>query len=316
MKRLAVVLVTYNREDFVGRCIASIARAASPALHIRIVAMDNGSTDGTPAALAEAARALPENVVLDIIRTEDNRPVPGTYNRGFEAAYQQPSDYAMMMNDDTEFEDDGLLKLIAACDAYPDSMLVPLQMNYREPQHMDATMLRRVSKMDDLVEDAVLGRTLKQVYPQRTLGAAAMIGRTALWQQIGEWDETFFFYGVDDDYCKRARHHGYETYLVPESRIFHAHGKLGARVEEQNKAGYRAKWIKETQARYWFLVKEPEGSFEKNYARMRRQALLDAAECLVRGWPWGAWQSLVIYLWFARRRDALKATRARHFPAR
>jgi GT2 family glycosyltransferase len=314
MKTLAVVLVTYNREDFVGRCIASIARAASDALQVRIIAMDNGSTDGTPAALEAARAALPPGATLEVFRTEDNRPVPGVLNRGHEEAYRQHSDYVIMMNDDTEFEGDSLLRLIAACDAYPDSLLVPLQMNYREQDHIDATMLNHIRRMDALLEDGVLERGLKQVYPQTALGAAAMLGRTALWREIGEWDETFLFYGIDDDFCKRARYLGYATYLVPGSRIFHAHGKLGARPAEQTKAGLDAKWRKETQARFWFILKEPGAPFEQRLRELRQHAYANAFACLRGGWLYGARESIALYRGLVRQKDALREKRARHFP--
>lgn len=318
MKRLAVILVTYNREDFVDKCIASMAAAASPDLHLRIVVMDNGSTDSTPDVLARCATTRPPHVAMEVHRTEDNRRVPETLNRGFRLGHAEPSDYMMMMNDDTEFLPGALQLLVAASEANPDGMLMPLHRNYREPEHIDANLMKLIRGVDSLIEDAVMQRPLKQVYPMRTVGSAAMLAQTSVWRDIGEWDEIFWFYGLDDDLCNRALHLGYRNLLVPASHLFHAHGKLGARKEEQNKAGLRERWRKETQSRYWFRVKHSQQPFWLATLGLIGLALRNAAECLVIArWPWGAVQSILILFWFLPRLNHMATIRSQHFdPAR
>jgi GT2 family glycosyltransferase len=316
MTRLAIILVTYNRADFVDKCIASITRAATPDLHIRIIVMDNGSTDGAVEVLARVKESMPPNTVLDIHRTEDNRHVPSTYNRGFRLAWDEPCDYAMMMNDDTEFTEGSLERLLAAAAANPTGMITPLQLNYRAPEHIDANWLRLVKRVDALVEDAVLGRTLRETYELETISGAAMIARANVWRAIGEWDETFWFYGVDDDICTRAKYLGYTNLLVPQSHLLHAHGKLGARPAEQNKEGQQRKWRNETQARYWFCLKDPSVPFWRAFLRLKWIAARNSIECLFHLWPWGAWQSIVIFLWFVPRLPRLAQVRRAHFDPR
>ncbi len=311
--RLAVVLVTYNRADFIERCIASICSAARPGLLLRIIVMENGSSDGAPEVLARVAAAMPEFTQLDVRRTEDNRPVPGVLNRGFAAAYEQPSDYIIMMNDDTEFTPGSLETLMAAARANPNGMLTPLQRNYREPEHVDANCLKLAQRVGELLEDLLLGRPLQQVYPLPTISGAAMLARTEVWQHLGEWDECFWFYGIDDDMCTRARWHGYNNLLVPASHLLHAHGKLGARPAEQNKAGQRRKWQLETQARFWFCLKDPAVPFWRAFLRLKWLACKNFFECLLARWPWGALHSLLLFLWFATRLPRLADTRRRHF---
>ena len=313
MKRMTVMITTYNREDFVATCIASVARVASPDLHLRILVMDNGSGDSTPEVLARAAADMPAHATLEIHRTDDNRRVPSVYNRGFGIAYAQPCDYLMMMNDDTEFLPGALEQLLAACDAHPKSMLTPLQRNYREPERVDAMVLGLMRKVDAFLEDSLMGRPLQQVYALETISGAAMLARTEVWQAIGPWDENFWFYGPDDDICNRATHLGFQNLIVPGSHLLHAHGKLGARATEQNKAGQRLKWKRETQARYWFLLKSPARSFPLAFLALTRRATQDVLECLLAKWPWGAVQTIAIYAWFATRLPYLARIRAEHF---
>lgn len=313
MKRLIAIILTYNRDDFIEKCVASIAEAGSSELHVHMVVMDNGSTDGTPAALARSQAALPAHASIEVHRTEDNRPVPGALNRGFRIAREQPADYLMMMNDDTEFLPGALRLLVEACDANPDAVLMPLHRSYREPERIDANLMKLIKQVDALVEDAVMQRPLRQVYPMRTVGSAAMLARAEVWRDIGPWDETFWFYGLDDDYCNRALYLGYRNLLVPGSHLFHAHGKLGARKNEQDKAGQRQKWRRETQARFWFTLKNSRRPFPIAVAGLLATGLSNAVQCLFAPWPWGAWQSLAILAWFLPRLPELARIRRRDF---
>jgi GT2 family glycosyltransferase len=313
MARLAAFVTSYNRADFVATCVRSILAAASDTLEVRVIVMDNGSQDDTPAVLAGMMRNLPPHTRLETRRTEDNRPIVEVINRGFDACYEEPADYIAMFNDDTQLTPGSLEKLTEACQAYPDSLLTPLQRNYRQPERIDANALGHVRQVDTLLEDALLGRPLAQVYPLPVIIGACIFARTAVWKNIGEWDPLFWFYGVDDDICTRARFLGYQTLLVPQAHLFHAHGKLDATPTAQTKQARDRKWRYETQTRYYFLLKNHRASLPKNLAHTTTHALANAFTCARHGWLRGAWQSLAIFAWFLPRLAAIAETRRRHF---
>jgi GT2 family glycosyltransferase len=308
MGKLAAVIGAYNRADFVGTCIASVLRAAGPGLDVHVIVMDNGSTDDTPAVL----RAL--GAVVEVLRTEDNRHVVETYNRGLRHALADESvDYVLMMNEDTEFTEGSLERLVAACEAHPATLLTPLQRNYRMPECVDDNAYDHLLDVRPLIEDAILGRPLQQIYPLPTIIGAAMFAHRAVWEHLGEFDENFWFYGIDDDLCTRARHHGYATCLVPESHLFHAHGKLDAAPQSVTKAAVLRKWRFETQARYLFLLKDPTRPFSRNVLAAALALLDIEVQCLRAPWPTGMWHGLTIFLDCMKNLRRIRDTRARHF---
>ncbi|MCX5900139.1 MAG: glycosyltransferase, partial [Proteobacteria bacterium] len=71
--------------------------------------------------------------------------------------------------------------------------------------------------------DAVLGH-LHKIYDVPFVNAAAWLMRRSLLETVGGFDPIFFMYGEDNDYCVRARHHGFKIGITPEARIFHRHG--------------------------------------------------------------------------------------------
>jgi GT2 family glycosyltransferase len=314
MKRLTAIITSYNRSDFVDRCIASIVAVAKSDLFVRVVIMDNGSVDDTPEVLARDIENAPANSVIETRRTEDNRHIVEVLNKGLAAAYEGESpDYIVVMNDDTQYLPGALEALIEACDAHPDSLMTPLQINYRAPEHVDVNALGHIQAVPELVEDAIMGRDLKQVYDLPTIIGACLFARRGVWERLGNFDPLFWFYGIDDDLCTRARFHGFRTLLVTRSHLYHAHGKLGVAPKESTPAARFQKWCNETQARFLFRFKNPEHHLPAATLDAFFCALDAAIGCVQLRKPKGFAYVWWIYLQMLMKLPAIAATRREHF---
>jgi len=73
---------------------------------------------------------------------------------------------------------------------------------------------------------------------------ASMLIRPAVLDAIGGFDENYFLYYEETDFCRRALRAGFETWYVPESRVMHIAGQ-STRVTER---GSRPKRLPS----YWF----------------------------------------------------------------
>lgn len=308
MKRLAAIVTSYNRADFIGICCQSICAAAGPGLELQVIVMDNGSTDTTGAV----AKAVDPRV--RIVRTEDNRSVVEVINRGFRAAYEDPEvTHVLLLNDDIEFLPGAIAALLEASDAHPHAVLTPLQLNYHQRGQVDANAYAHVVGCRDLVEDAVLGRPLRKTYPQITIIGAAMLAPRAVWQAIGEFDELFWFTGSDDDYCNRAHWLGYEVLLVPAAHMYHAHGGLTPHHGGPSKAAEHRRYRLGLQARYLFLFKDMRYGLPRATFNATLSCLETFLGCALRLWFYGMYQSLAIYLHCLHVLPQIAATRKRHY---
>lgn len=80
---LSVVVPFYNEQDNVAALLAEIDAALAPALDYEMIAVDDGSTDATPAALAKAATRFER---LRVVRMTANRGQSAALVNGIHAA--------------------------------------------------------------------------------------------------------------------------------------------------------------------------------------------------------------------------------------
>ena len=65
---------------------------------------------------------------------------------------------------------------------------------------------------------------LNKTHEIDALGGSFMLIRREIGKRLGWWDEDFFFYGEDIDFCFRIKEIGYKIYFVPEYKALHYKG--------------------------------------------------------------------------------------------
>jgi GT2 family glycosyltransferase len=80
----------------------------------------------------------------------------------------------------------------------------------------------RIGRLGELITDP---RAYER--PGRAVWAtgAAMLLSTRLMRELGPWDESFFLYSEETEYCLRAADHGYEVWYNPRAVAVHIGGE-------------------------------------------------------------------------------------------
>jgi GT2 family glycosyltransferase len=208
MSRVAAVVVSYRARPYLEACLRSLDSVGGLA---EIVVVDNASQDGT----AEAAR------MFDGIRVIENGE-----NRGFAAAANQGAEattapYVLLLNSDVELTIDALAALLAELLA--------------DPRHA-AACARLVTAEG---RDQLPFRTDRTSTVQWAPGACLLLKRSAC-DEVGWFDEKFFFYNEDVDLGIRLRRSGWRIRHVPAAAVIHHEGKSTDAVRHETIVhGYR-----------------------------------------------------------------------------
>jgi len=107
---VTAVVVTYDRRDLLAECLDAIAAQTSAAS--RVIVVDNASTDGTDALLADRDD-------VDVVALAQNTGGAGGFAAGIASALDGAAEAIWLLDDDTIPEPDALAELLRARDGCP-----------------------------------------------------------------------------------------------------------------------------------------------------------------------------------------------------
>jgi N-acetylglucosaminyl-diphospho-decaprenol L-rhamnosyltransferase len=224
--RWAVVVINYEAGPALARCVRSLLADASTGSAPHVVVVDNGSSDGSAAAVEDEVRVLRPGANLGYARAA---------NLGI-AATDAP--VVAVCNPDLEMEDGTAVAIVSRLDAEPD--LAAAGPMIRNPDGTIYPSARSVPRLRDAVGHGVLGlfwptnrftRRYRQLDadPHRprdadwVSGAAIGLRRDAI-AAVGGWDERYFMYVSDVDLCWQLRRAGWRIAYEPGGRVTHVQG--------------------------------------------------------------------------------------------
>lgn len=249
--KLSTVVLSWNTEDLLRRCLAAVERAVAacgPESH-ELVVVDNASSDDSAAMVA---REFPR---ARLIVNASNLGYAEGNNVGLRAAR---GTYAFLLNSDTEAKPDALAKLVAWLDAHPDCGAVGAQL-----LNLDGTLQRACMRFPTLLTAIAFDTWFGRVPLKREVaryfyrdfdhassravdqppGAALMLRRSML-ERIGLLDPDLFLFFNDVELCRRIVRAGWGIHFLADAEIFHHGGastrKYGAFALEwhKNRARY------------------------------------------------------------------------------
>ncbi len=210
-----MVIVTWNRRNFLHACLTSLARQTGA--EFETIVVDNGSRDGSP-EMAEAEFGA------RVIRNPDNRGFCAANNQGIAAAR---GEFVALLNNDAEAEPGWLAALHRACTRSPEvGMAASKVLVWEDPSRIDKVGhlmypdVQNKGRGSGATDTGQFDREEEVLWPD---GCAAMYRKEML-DRIGGFDEDFFAYGDDAELGLRARIAGWKCIYTPEAVVRHHRG--------------------------------------------------------------------------------------------
>jgi N-acetylglucosaminyl-diphospho-decaprenol L-rhamnosyltransferase len=243
---VAVVIVTYRTADLTIACVRSLQkeRQASEEVAVRVVVVDNASGDA--AVIRSALEAEGWQSWVTLIEAPVNGGFAYGNNLGVQHACAEKSpDYVYVLNPDTEVRPGAIGSLVRFLEASPQVGIAGGSF-----EHLDGRIWPIAfrfptifSELSHGLQIGIVSRLLQRwtvawpmtqlTQPTDWICGAAMMIRPAVFDRIGGFDENYFLYFEETDFCNRARRAGYATWYVPESRVMHIMGQSTKVTDEK-----------------------------------------------------------------------------------
>lgn len=243
-RRAALILVNYRNAEDTLACLRSLEATDHGAFAVHVV--DNASGDGSAEAIGAYLRGSPLAAFLH--PASGNLGYAGGVNLGLRAALAQGAEFLLIMNNDVKVAEDFGRELMRACEAYPDAVVAGNIRHERtgRPAHNIGVVSPATLRIRHLL-DEYDGR------PFNFISGCLMLLPAGVVRRVGLFEEKYFMYGEDLDYCIRLAEAGVPFAYHPALTISH---KVNASVD---KVG-----------------------FDKDYFYIRNQTYIT----LKRGRPW------------------------------
>lgn len=231
MLDLSVIVVSYNTRALLAHCLTALQAAEQPPGGLEIVVVDNASTDGSQALVREKFPAV------RLVACAENLGFSAANNRGVQAASGR---YLLFLNSDTVIGADALVKPLAYLAENPDVGALTVRLYYPSGERDPDNHRGFPTPWNAFCHFSGLSRLLpnsrrfngyfqgyadfQAVHEVDVIAGSYMLMPRAVFDALGGWDESYFFYGEDIDFCYRIRDAGYTIVYYPLVEVLHHKG--------------------------------------------------------------------------------------------
>ena len=237
---LSFIIINYNTKDLLFNCLNSISVAIEDINNLvyEIIVVDNASVDGSSEMVI---KTFP---TVKIVQNFTNKGYAYAVNRGIESAL---GEYLLILNSDIIFTNNCLLPLLNYSKNNPRIGIIGPQLIY--PNGNLQRSYGSIPSLSQAFLDVFFIRfiwiQIKNILKKRLgyefdkksksvgyIDGASMVIRRNVIKEIGYFDERYFFYTEDVDYCLRAHKAGWDVVFVPYSQIIHVRGASSIKKDE------------------------------------------------------------------------------------
>jgi GT2 family glycosyltransferase len=254
-KKVSVCIVTLNASKYLHHCLTLLEQSQGAEVE-QIIVVDNRSNDNTVKMIHE------KHSSVTLIQNNRNEGYTIPMNRAMKEA---DGEYLLILNPDAFVKPKAVAALANFLDLHPEVGIAgPKVLNVdgtfqkscrrgvarpwnvisyftglaaRFPDNSKYTGYH-LSHLDENILNEVDGVS----------GSCMMIRRNLI-DKIDCFDERFFAYQEDSDYCFRAKAAGWKIYYVPEAEVIHDAGRGGS-------AAYKYRSLFEWHRSYYLLYKK------------------------------------------------------------
>jgi len=229
---VAVIIVSFQSREHIAACLDSLREGQGK---IRVIVVDNASSDGTPQLVRERFSDV------TLVTLPQNVGFAAGVNRGIGEC--PDARFFFLVNPDSVVMPSAIPKMVSFAEEHPEvGILGPrvfddrerhtVQRSCRQFPTLATAFFNRHSLLGKLFkgnrfsrsylyldEDSVSPRTVDWV------SGCAMLFRHAVVESVGPFDGGFFFFCEDIDYCWRAHKIGWKVMYLPETSVVHLSGK-------------------------------------------------------------------------------------------
>jgi len=243
---ISLIIVSYNTKDLTRECINSIIKNTK-GIDYEIIVVDNASKDASVEVLKKLKKGKTQKI--EIIENKNNKGFGGANNQGIKRAGGK---YILLLNSDTVIHDNIIGEMTGWMNKRKSIGIAGCSLKNKDGS-MQGTggyfpTLVRVFSWMTIQDIPGVDKFIKPFHPMHSksfkkgeqfykkakeldwVTAAFFLIRKKVVEDIGYFDEEYFMYTEETDYCFRAKKAGWKIFYTPKWEITHLGGASGKKM--------------------------------------------------------------------------------------
>ncbi|MDP2632917.1 MAG: glycosyltransferase family 2 protein [Candidatus Curtissbacteria bacterium] len=226
--KIAIVVLNFNGLEDTLECLDSLRRLEIGKNTLEIIVVDNASQDGS----AEAMSKLRD---INLLATSNNLGFCGGNNLGIKRAMDRGADWILILNNDTTVDFhliEAFLKDAKDADIITPKIYFAAGFEFHKSRYKKSELgkviwyaganidWKNIIGTHNGVDEVDRGQFSKKREIDLATGACMFVSRK-VFENIGLFDEKYFLYMEDMDFCVRAKGAGFKILFEPKAILWH-----------------------------------------------------------------------------------------------
>lgn len=219
-----IIILNWNGLENTLECLASIRALTYPQLRVHVV--DNAS-ENNEADVIE--REFPE---VNVLKQPENLGFCGGCNAGIEQAVAENADFVMLLNNDALVSPNLIEMLVEAYEKLDRPGAVsPVIFKYPETENIwfsiarwEADWKSGEAKFRLALDENYESLKDRKPYETEFACGCCLFISTAVVREVGTFDERYFAFYDEAEWCVRMKQKGFTSYIVPSAFMYHKVG--------------------------------------------------------------------------------------------
>ena len=223
MKKVAVVILNFKVKDLTIKCLQSVQKSTYQSVDIIVV--DNDSQDGIGGELCKFKD-------VKFIQNKDNLGYAGGNNVGIKYALNKKVDYVFVLNPDTTIDKKAIENLLKSSEkesaqvSGPKIFLGNSKTIWYAGGIFDTENVLGIHRGVDEKDQGQYDSSVETDY----ITGAALFVSGEVFERVGLFDEDYFLYYEDMDFCLRVKDSGFKIMYFPQAVVYHHNAKSAGLV--------------------------------------------------------------------------------------
>jgi len=231
MTKIGLVILHFNKQKLTEACLESVKQLEIKNFKLEVVVVNNNPLE----KIDSLKKKFSEFIFLE---AKENLGFTGGNNLGLKRVLKDKVDFVFLLNNDTLLDRSLLVELLKAAKSKPQGGIFAPKIyfaphyEFHKKRYLEKERGKVIWYAGGLLDwqniiashrgvDEVDQGQYQRLEITDFVSGCAMLVRKEVLKTIGFFDENYFLYLEDVDFCQRARKAGFKIFYVPTAKLWH-----------------------------------------------------------------------------------------------